>query len=442
MPKIDFRNKHFLALAGNGVLAVFGLGVVSLLYRFLPIRDVGGWFYFLTAISTFDAIRNGFLSTATVKFYAGADQRRAENVLGSVWMLASLITLVVLILNAVAFLFIGHIHNHEIVVTIKWLGLTYLSSLPFTVIFWKLTADEDFEKILWMRMVNSGSMILSFVVLIALGKLCLETAILFNLITNALTSVVGIMWKLSQLQYLRYYSKACMKELTDFGKYSLATSFSSTLLKNADTFVINTFLGPAALAIYSLPCRLMEIVEIPLRSFVTTGMTTMAGAYNKGEIQHVTYIMKKYAGMLTVAFVPLILFTFVFADLAIYLLAGTKLMHTEAAMIYRLFMLFAILAPIDRFNGITLDIIHKPNLNFYKVLVMLAANIVFDLIGVYLFPNVYGIAIGVFFTVFSGVVFGYYHLRKYISYTIVGILTSGIAETKALLFSLLKKNKA
>jgi hypothetical protein len=73
---------------------------------------------------------------------------------------------------------------------------------------------------------------------------------------------------------------------------------------------------------------------------------------------------------------------------------------------------------------------------------MLGANIVFDLIGVYLFPNVYGIAIGVFFTVFSGVVFGYYHLRKYISYTIVGILTSGIAETKALLFSLLKKNKA
>lgn len=426
------NNKHFLALMGNGILAVFGVAIMSLLCRILPLEEAGKWFYFLTILSVCDAVRNGFLSTATVKFYAGSNQERGGEVLGAVWVLASVVTAVLLLLNAGAYAILRHTANIELMLTLKWLGITFLSTLPFSVVFWVLQAKEDYAGILWLRLVNSGSMMLSFIVLGAMHRLTLETAVLWNFITNCLTSFITIVFGMSKLNSVIKARKQSVVEIAHYGKYSLATSLSSTLLRSADTFFINAWLGPAAIAIYNWPAKLMEIVEIPLRSFVSTGMSGMAAAFNKGDMGHVTYILKKYSGMLSIAFIPLSIIVFFFADFAIYLFAGHKFTGTEAANIYRILMIFAIMYPVDRFNGVTLDVIHKPKMNFYKVLVMLATNIVADYIGVTLFHNIYGIVFGVFCTVLSGLIFGYIILRKYIDYTITDIFKEGLIEIKML----------
>ena len=124
------------------------------------------------------------------------------------------------------------------------------------------------------------------------------------------------------------------------------------------------------------------------------------------------------------------IFAFFIADFAIYLIGDTKYLGTEAANLFRIFMIFSILYPIDRFNGATLDVIHKPKINFYKVVVMLIASIIGDLVGVYLFKNLYGIALGALMTTLTGLVFGYFKLRKYIDYTIGDIITIGLSEMK------------
>ena len=56
-------NNQFLSLAGN--VTVSGLGIVStgLLYRALPIKEVGMWIFFISTIGLADAFRTGFLTT-------------------------------------------------------------------------------------------------------------------------------------------------------------------------------------------------------------------------------------------------------------------------------------------------------------------------------------------------------------------------------------------
>ena len=394
--------------------------------------------YFLNILSLCDAIRNGFLNTATVKFYAGTDKNRSAEVLGSVWLLAAVLTAILLVLNAGAFFFIGYTHNEELIVTIKWLGLTYLSTLPFSVVFWILQAEESYAKILWLRLVNSGSMILSFIILGVMHRLTLESAIIWNFLTNCLTSGVAILFGMGKIKSVFKVSKECALEIMHYGKYNLATSLSSTLLRSTDTFFLNAMLGSAAVAIYNWPVKLMEIVEIPLRSFVSTGMSTMAAAYNKKDMNHVSHILKKYSGMLTIAFIPLALIVLVFADVAINIFAGSKFTGTEAANMYRFFMFIAIMYPIDRFNGVTLDIIHKPKLNFYKVLIMLAVSVVTDYVAISLLGNIYGVVVGVFMITLAGVVFGYFSLRRHVSYTIPEIFMEGLNETKLFLQKNLK----
>ena len=64
-----FKNKHFLALLGNLVISGFSVITISLLYRVLTKADTGIWFFFLNFLGLADAFRNGFLTTATIKFY-------------------------------------------------------------------------------------------------------------------------------------------------------------------------------------------------------------------------------------------------------------------------------------------------------------------------------------------------------------------------------------
>ena len=105
-------------------------------------------------------------------------------------------------------------------------------------------------------------------------------------------------------------------------------------------------------------------------------------------------------------------------------------------MIFRFMMVFSLMYPIERFNGVTLDIIHRPKVNFYKVLIMISANIAADFIGIYFLKGIEGIIFGVFCTTFSGLLFGYFQLRKSLDYTIGGILNSGYQE----MIAFLKKN--
>ena len=436
MPRFDlgkFNNKHFLALMGNGILSVFSMGFIFLLSYSLNLSDLGTWFYFTAVMALCESVRNGFLNTATVKFYAGTKGKTASRIIGSVWVLASFITGGIALINALGLLTLPFVHDNNMLVVLKWAGLTFVSSLPYSVAFWLLQAEEDYLKIMYLRLVNSGSMISVFAFLAFTHTMTLDRALLYNFLTNCLTSVVAVVWGISRVRHIFNFTKEHLLEISHFGKYSLATTFSSNLFRFTDTFLITYLLDSRALAIYALPGRLMELVEIPLRSFVGTGMSGMAVAYNNKNMGHVAYILKKYAGMLTIFFIPLTLAVLALAEIPINILGHYKFQGTEAANIYRVFMVFALMAPFDRFNGVTLDIIHQPKYNFYKVLVMLVVNAVGDVVGVYMTGDIWGIVFAGFFTTLSGIIYGHYQLTKYVDYTIADVYKEGIIETKAFL---------
>ncbi len=426
----DLKNKHFLALAGNAIIALFAVVTIGLLTRSLSKPDIGTWFFFLGIYSLGDAIRSGFLGTAAIKFYAGTTAERSAKVLGSVWYLAILITGFLTLIDLGFLCFIKYIKNDALALTVQWFGITFISSLPFNLIFWILVADERYDRVLWLRLVNSLSMVLSLTTLILLHKMSINALLWCNVATNCLTSLVGLVWGLGRVSTLFKRTKECTMEIVHYGKFSLGSTFVSKLLGNTDTFIITSMLGTTALAIYSIPLKLMEIIEFPLRSFVGTGMSAMAVAFNRDNKEETSYILKKYSGILTVCFIPLSIMAVLFADLAIKILGGAQYVGTDAANIYRLLMVLAILQPADRFIGVTLDIIHKPKINFYKVIVMLIMVVVGDFTGVLVLHNLYGIVVGALLTVLGGLLYGYFQLNKFMSFSLREMMMVGIKESR------------
>ncbi|WP_146186683.1 lipopolysaccharide biosynthesis protein, partial [Pedobacter sp. HMWF019] len=260
------------------------------------------------------------------------------------------------------------------------------------------------------------------------------------LFSSFLTSSFTLSMGWCNLSFFKNRSKECILTIYNFGKFSVGTTLSSSLFRTTDTLIIKVLLGDAALAIYNLGVKLLEVIEIPLRSFAATGMPVLSSAYNKGNKNEVTNNMSKYIGMLTVSLVPVVILSILFADLAIYIIGGQKYMGTEAANVLRIFMTFALLYPADRFFALTLDVIHQPKINFIKVLSMLAANVIFDFVGIKLFGNVYGVALGSIVPALIAVAVGYKYLQRYHKFNFWAIFTLGYTEILLLLKKTLKKS--
>ena len=433
-------NKHTLSLASNAVMPVVGMVTVSMLARYLSEPDFGKWILFLTTFTLANFFRLGFLQTPMIKFYAGASKERALNVVGSTWILGFFLTSALAFISLLAYIFYRGDPATDI--AIKWFAIIFFSTLPSGVAAWVLQAEQRFDKLFLLQLVGQGTFFVSIILLIIFNKTYFQAVIYVYCISAMCTSLVSVLCGWSKVHAIKAKSRATIKELVNFGKYSVGTSISSYLLRGSDTFIIKyMFVDPSVVGIYYLPQRLMEVIEIPLRSFIATALPTMSAAMHNGNKPAMTYTMKKYAGILTVLIIPVSIIGFIAADLIIDIIGGGKFLATPAAGLFRVFMSFAILLPVDRFFGITLDILNKPHLNLIKVTLMLAVNVITDFVGIYFFHNIYGVAVASLFTFLMGIIYGYWALKKNLDFRIWDILTLGFVETRLLAIQLLDKVK-
>ncbi len=433
-------NKHTLSLASNAVMPVVGMVTVSLLARNLSEPDFGNWILFLITFTIATLIRSGFLQTSMVKFYAGVSKERALNVAGSTWILAFSLTAILAVLSlAASFIYHG---DPATEITIRWFGIIFISTLPSSVALWALQAEQRFDRIFVLQMVGQGTFLTAIVILRFAHHTYFESVIHAYFFCGCITSLFSIVTGWAKIVSITKKSRATIKEMMHFGKYSVATSISSYLLRGSDTFIIKfMFADPAVVGIYYLPQRLMEVIEIPLRSFIATALPSMSASLQRNDKRELTYIMKKYAGILTILLIPVSIAAFIGADLVIELIGGKKFLDTYAANTFRIFMCFAILLPVDRFFGITLDVLNLPQKNMTKVILMLIVNIIGDFLGIFIFHNIYGVALASILTFLAGVFYGYWVLRKHLNFSVVDIIKMGFSETKLLVMELFSKVK-
>ena len=150
----------------------------------------------------------------------------------------------------------------------------------------------------------------------------------------------------------------------------------------------------------------------------------------QGKLAEVRSYFYTYAGAITYLFVFVSLFTFLFADFFVLLLAGKTYVNTEAVTIVRIFSLYGLLLPADRMTGIGLDSINKPQVNALKVFYMVAANIIGDVVGIFVFKSLLLVAVGSIIFTIIGIYTGMYFINKELSLQFREIFTSGAAFYK------------
>jgi O-antigen/teichoic acid export membrane protein len=435
------KNNHLMSLSGNVVVSVMSLLSVSLLFRAMALDEIGMWFFFVSTQAFVETFRSGFISTAFIKNYSGAAAGRAAEVLGSAWAIAICITMLLIGVNLLVLLVPFEIGNAGVNLFLKWFSVTFLFNLPSVMASMVLQAQQRFDRILFMRLITQGLFIFFIISLFWLEKISLNYLFYSHLAAAAITSIFILMAGWSQVHQLSSKSMACIQEICHFGKYSVGTNIGSNLLINSDTYFITFMLGPAALAVYNLAKRFLEIIEMPLRSFMATGMSDLSVAFNQGKKEEVSRILTKYSGFLTWSFLPVIGGMLLFAEIPISIIGGAKYLETESANLLRIFIVLTLILPLDRFIAVTTDVINKPEINMVKTMLQLALNVGGNFLCILYFKSIYGVALATIPTVIIGFLFGFYSLNKYLPISLAGILRDSYHEGKSLILYYLARSK-
>jgi len=430
------------------IIAILGITGFAILARTFSLSIFGEWVLFITAGSFIEMFRFGITNTGLIRYLSGADDKESVTLIGSNALISLCVTAgIAIVLILCNIMFHDTIKHSVYQLFFSWYPLLAFLNLPWNNALVVLQADSKFGKILALKSINSGLFFIVLATNFIFFDMTLNELIWALLIINTITSLCSILAGWDGLKHIRSASAISNRKLLNFGKYTTFTLVGSNLLRSADTLIISLSpLGNEAVALYSIPLKLTELQQIPLRSFVATAFPKMSKASIQGKISEVRNLFYTYSGAMTYLFIFISLCTFIFADLFVLLLAGEKFLQNDpvtgfnAADIVRVFSFYGLLLPIDRMTGIGLDSIDKPNINALKVLLMVIANIIGDLIAIFIFKSLILVAVSSIIFTLVGICMGMYFLNKELSLEFKKIYSNGL-HFYAFLFNQLNRRK-
>jgi O-antigen/teichoic acid export membrane protein len=429
------KEDNFLSLTGNLVIAILGIAGFALLARSLSLDVFGEWVLFITGGSFVEMFRFGITNTGLIRFLSGADEASRDKLIGSNALIGLGSTTLIAIILVFCYTFFNEaISNSGYNLFFKWYPLLAFLNLPWNNALVVLQADRKYGKILAIKAIKSGFFFLVILIHFFFLEMTLTQLVFALLIINAITSLMTIILGWDGTKYITKASSETNKTLLNFGKYTTFTLIGSNLLRSADVLIISLSpMGNAAVALYSIPLKLTELQQIPLRSFVATAFPKMSKASVHNKVTEVKELFYTYSGALTYLFVGISLFTFIFAEFFVFIISGNQYLETDPATgfnvvnIVRVFSIYGLLLPIDRMTGIGLDSINKPNINALKVFIMVIANLIGDLIAIFIFKSLLLVAVATIFFTLVGIWMGMYFLNKELTLSYRKIFSSGIS---------------
>ncbi len=422
------REKNTLALSANISVAAFRFVSFLLLVRLFEKEIFGEWILYITAAGLIEMIRFGITKIAIIRFLSGAKDEERKVLIGSNWIISLIITTIITILLIVILNFFPDtIKSSGYYYFFAWYPLLGFFNLPYNNAITILQAKQRFGSILFLNTFLNGFFLVFVILNYFVFQFGIFETILAYLSCNLLTSIISMIKGWDGHKYIRHTSRKIIKKILNFGKFSLGTMIGSNLLKNADTIIIGLSpLGTEAVALYSIPLKLTEILEIPLRSFLATAFPKMSKASVQNNVRELKNVFYTYSGAITLLFVPIIIICIIFAPLFIQIIGGEKYLETiQPVIIFQIFAVYGLFLPIDRFTGVALDSINKPHLNFYKVLIMALLNIIGDLIAIYIFNSLILVAVVTIIFTIVGLFVGYHYLNLEISMNFREIFIKG-----------------
>lgn len=411
------NSSNLHSLLGNIIFAGFSMVLFIMLARFTDKELYGRWVIFITALGLLDMLRIGLAGTGAVRAISTSTGLTQNHAIGTSYHLNILTTLAISILFVPAYFLLEPIAGDNYYLPILlFYPLCSFASLPHMQATNYSQGIMNFRNVMIIRGAVGFFNLLCMGVYIYFYDETLTGLILMYSLSDLLVSMYSIIKGWDGWRNLKYFNRSVLRELLHFGKYSTAISIGSSLLRSSDTFIISlsTVLGAPAVAIYAIPMKLVEMIEIPLRSFAATAFPKLSAGFNERS----TSFIRDFNSYLTYSvlmLVPVVILLPLLSEWVLLFFGGDQYidaLKTQKNILY-IILFYILLLPFDRFIGVALMAINKPELNFYKLLIMLLLNISFNLIAVFVYQSLELVALATVLFTTTGALTGWQMLVKH-----------------------------
>lgn len=410
------RNGNVSSLTSNLIFSVSGFFSFVLLSQSIPPESFGGWILFLSLSSMTDLIRTGMTRAAIIHYASGGPSGKLREIGASgLW-------LDILLLSGISVIcwgayFAGHSYWNESI-RLFFIGYPFLG---FSNMLWnnalsRLQAQELYHKTIGMRLIQTLSFLGFCLVLVYYGLARLPELVFAYIISNILSSAYVLLKHWLSISDLKILERKTIIQHWHYGKYAVGSMLSSSLLKSSATYIIglSPVLGMTGISIFSIPFKTVEILEIPIRSLALNAFNRISVAYRDGISSRIRALYVRYTIYILALTIPMLIGMSLLPDLVLGILGGKQYLPYWETMRILLWLIvpYTILLVFDRLLGVTMEGIGLPRLNMIKTLLMTFSSIIGNLIAVFAFKSIIGVAISsIFFTV-VGIFAGYWMLPR------------------------------
>jgi O-antigen/teichoic acid export membrane protein len=427
-------SSNILSFSAKMIIAVFGFFIFFVVIRSYPQDIYAEWIFYMTILMLIENLRGGLIRNALIKLLAGVeDIREQRQITGSAWVINILTVVVVFLVFYIAYILteiVGLKTNYSI--TFIYVPIFLLAYSAITITEALLQIKNRYGILLLLTTINYGGLLLFCILNYAIFRLPMIAVVLVQITLAALISVITILTKSAGLTDFFQADIKHIKSMLHFGKYCMGTTLGGNLLKNAGMIIIGMLMTKIDVALYSVPLRLLDAFQAPVESFSNVAFPFLSKAGNRNDLNEVKELFYRYTGVLTLLFIPVLALLFFTASTLIFIFSGRQYLETNTTTsVFRLFVIYGLFLPTDRFIGNTLDSLGLPKYNFFKVIIMLVVNVAGDVAAIVLFHSLELVASVTILTSMCGLVTGYMYLGSRIRIRFHKIPLYGISSLKA-----------
>jgi O-antigen/teichoic acid export membrane protein len=372
---------------------LFGFGSFYFMVRFLSKEEFGAWSLFLTITTIIEMSRNGLIQNAIIKLIHSNDEKDINKVVTGSWMInIAYSAIIFLIIYLISPLFETAFGMPELRPMFLWYGLTLALLIPFSQFNYLQQARFSFTGIFWSAFARQGTF---FVAIILIFFLDLHPSLIHLVLIQTGCTFIGLIVAFvlarSFITFRFEWDMHTTKKVVHFGKYVMGTNIASLFYKSVDQFTIGYYLNPNSVALYASAMRLSNLIEYPATSVSEVVYPHSTMRISQSGEQVVKNIYEKSLALTMAITFPIVVVTFLLADLIIYIIAGPA--YAASADILRVTILFGIFTPFTRQFGMIMDSAGRPSQNFILLVGSLIVNIVLNVILVQWF-GIMGAAYG------------------------------------------------
>lgn len=355
---------------------------------------MGVWALFLVVTTLFETTKSNLLKNAHIKFVGNYKNEKTGVASSSLLLNAALSGLFILFL----FLFSGQLSlwmgaDIELERMLKW----YIPGMMFLIFFSHFEAVAqshlDFKSVFagyFTRQVIfflfiSLSMVLNI-------HFSLVHAVVYQSISIVVGTFVIYIFSRKHLLYIFNPSVQWIKELIGFGGYIFGIGITSNIFSNLDQLMIGKFTGSKSMiANYNSSSRISGLVDIPSYAAAEILLPKISQVDVSKGLDPVKHMYERTVGILLCFTTPVALFIFFFPKFVISVIAGQQ--YLDASFILQMYMLSALVRPIQNQAANIFLFIGKARLSFLLNLLFLIINFGLNYICFIQFGP-YGAAIG------------------------------------------------